>query len=889
MMLIDEEEYLAHYGTPRRSGRYPWGSGDNVETRRSFIQMIKDLLGKGMTEKEVADGFGMTVKELRSAKSIALEETKAADIAFAQRLRDKGTSIQAIADRMGRPESSVRTLLAPGAQAKAEVISLAADMLQRQVDKKGFIDVGKGVENNINLSREKLDAALYLLEQKGYPTHTNLPVKRLGTTKETNLKVLAPPGTEWSDIRYHMDKINQIDSRVSDTGKSVIGIYQPKSIDSKRVGIVYGPDGGSKQDGVIYLRPGVEDLSLDGASYAQARIQVGDGHYLKGMALYSDDLPSGVDVLFHTNKKDTGNKLDALKELERNPLTGEIDGDNPFGTQIKRQITKEAADGSVKVTSAVNIVYESGDWNKWSDSIAAQVLAKQPRKLAKDQLKMTYDRKVNELDEIMALTNPTVKRKLLEHYALEVDAAAVHLKAAALPRQGWHVILPLNSLKETEVYAPGYKDGERVVLVRYPHGGTFEIPELVVNNRNVKGRSLLGNTKDAIGINAAVAERLSGADFDGDTVLVIPNNTGRVKSTKALDKLQNFDPKLAYPSYPGMKVMSDTQKQMGVISNLITDMTVQGAKTDEIVRAVKHSMVVIDAEKHELNYKQSYNDNGIKALQDRYQPKIDGKGGASTLISRAGAEIRVPEMKPRPAKDGGPINKKTGELEFVPTGKTHWKTGKPILKKFSRLEITKDANELSSGQVIETIYAEHSNSLKQLANNARLAMINTPRAKWNPSAKETYKNEVARLDAALSIAKANAPKERQAHLVAGVVIAEKKKANPNMAPEVEKKMSYQALNEARERLGAKKDQIEISPKEWEAIQAGAISDSKVVDILNNANMEVVKEYATPKNRLLMSSSKKQRAQAMLASGYTRAQVAAQLGVSVSTLDRSLDG
>ena len=52
---------------------------------------------------------------------------------------------------------------------------------------------------------------------------------------------------------------------------------------------------------------------------------------------------------------------------------------------------------------------------------------------------------------------------------------------------------------------------------------------------------------------------------------------------------------------------------MGKISNLITDMTLLGASEDKLARAVRHSMVVIDDEKHHLDYKQSEKDNNIAA------------------------------------------------------------------------------------------------------------------------------------------------------------------------------------------------------------------------------------------------------------------------------------
>ncbi len=226
----------------------------------------------------------------------------------------------------------------------------------------------------------------------------------------------------------------------------------------------------------------------------------------------------------------------------------------------------------------------------------------------------------------------------------------MHLKATAFPRQKTHVLLPLTTIKDNEVYAPFYKNGEKIALIRYPHAGTFEIPILTVNNKNAEGKKMMGTTPlDAIGINSKTAGILSGADFDGDTVTTIPLS-GKVKitSTRPLDGLKNFDPKDAYPKREGMKIMSEKQKQieMGVTSNLITDMTIKGATDKELARAVRHSMVVIDAVKHELDYKKSEQDDGVSALKKKYQRNIDPETGAetngvSTLLSRAKSEQRV--------------------------------------------------------------------------------------------------------------------------------------------------------------------------------------------------------------------------------------------------------
>ena len=229
--------------------------------------------------------------------------------------------------------------------------------------------------------------------------------------------------------------------------------------------------------------------------------------------------------------------------------------------------------------------------------LPSQFLSKQPKYLVDKQLNLAISDKMAEFDEICSLTNPTVKKSLLSSFADSCDYDAVHLQAAALPRQKYQVILPITSMKDNEVYAPNYKNGETVALVRYPHGGTFEIPILTVNNKQAEARRVLGNTpKDAIGINSKVAERLSGADFDGDTVMVIPCNSGKskVKITSTPQLIKDFDPKLEYGGKKEgtFKQMRDTQKEMGVISNLITDMTIKGATREELARAVRHSMVV---------------------------------------------------------------------------------------------------------------------------------------------------------------------------------------------------------------------------------------------------------------------------------------------------------
>jgi len=886
-MKMDEENYFAHYGTPRKSGRYPWGSGGNVvaKNNKEFLDVISELKAKGLGDTDIAKAFGMSTTEYRAVRSTANAERKAEHISTAEALKAKGWSDRAIGERLGgRGESYVRTLLAPGAKDTADTIQTTAAILKKEVDKHGFIDVGAGTENYLCVSPERMRVALSVLKQDGYEVLSGIPLPQLGTQFDTKLKVLAKPGTTWGEVARNKDKIRLVNERLNDVGEGTLGMLPPLVLNPKRVGVRYGSEGGSEADGVMFIRPGVPDVSLGNAKYAQVRIQVGNDHYLKGMAIYKDDLPKGIDILFNTNKESTGNHLDALKELKK-------DSDNPFGAVIRNQLTApDPSDPTGKRrinTSVVNIVNEEGDWGKWSKSIASQVLSKQSPKLAKEQLDMTYERKMNEFEEISKLTNPTVRKKLLMEFAEGSDSSAVHLKAASLPNQSWNVILPVSSMKPTEIFAPNYDNGTRVALIRYPHGGKFEIPELIVNNRNREASRLLKDAKDGVGIHHSVAEHLSGADFDGDTVLVIPNGKGKIKADPMLEGLKNFNPKTMYPEIEGMKVMTTAQKgkEMGRISNLITDMTLRQASRQELARAIRHSMVVIDAEKHRLNYRESERKENIKELRAKYQTKADGSsGGASTLISRAKAEVRVPKTKPRLAKDGGPIDKETGALVFVETGETNYRTGAPKLVKRKRLEITDDAHTLSSNTRMENLYADHSNRLKTLANRARLDAINTPRASKSVSAKKVYADEVTSLRAALDLAQRNAPLERRAQIIGNTVFQAKKASAPEMDFASEKKLKAQALDAARTRTGAKKNRIHLTDRQWEAIQAGAISDTMLSEILLHSDMDRVRELAQPKTAKKMTTAKTRRAQSMLASGYTRAEVARQLGVSLSTLD-----
>lgn len=882
------EDILKHYGMPKRSGRYPWGSGDNPYQRSGdFLSRVEELKKKGWTEKQIADDFGLTTSQLRTQRSLAKDERRALDVARARGLREKGYSLNEIAEKMGyNNDSSVRSLLDEGSEARMNQAKKTAEFLKKQIEEKGMIDVGVGVERELGISKEKLNQALYILEMEGYPVYGGGVPQVTNAGKQTNIKVVCPPGTEHKDI-YQFENIHSVSDYVShDGGETFDTFVYPKSMDSSRVKIRYAEEGGLQKDGVVELRRGVDDLSLGDSHYAQVRILVDDKKYIKGMAIYSDDLPDGVDVVFNTNKKLGTPKEDVLKNITSDP-------DNPFGSLIKPGGQSYYTDkNGERQLSLINKRAEEGDWGEWADKLPSQFLSKQSMALIKKQLGLAAADKIAEFDEITSLTNPTVKKALLKSFADDCDAAAVHLQAAALPRQKYQVILPITSMKDTEVYAPNYENGERVALVRFPHGGTFEIPVLTVNNKQSEARRILGNALDAVGINSKVAERLSGADFDGDTVMVIPTN-GKVKitSTQPLKGLEGFDPKATYPTREGMRVMKNTQTEMGKISNLITDMTLKGATQDELARAVRHSMVVIDAEKHKLDYKQSEVDNGISSLKKKYQGTVDEDGryheGAATLISRAKSETSVLKRKGSPI-----IDKETGEQSYKEVYEEYTdKNGRVKVRTQSSTKMaeTKDARTLSSGTPQEEAYADYANRMKALANQARKEMVNTGKIAYSSSAKTAYQEEVDALSAKLNVALKNAPRERQAQVFANASMNAKKQDNPDMTVGEIKKANQQELTKARNAVGAKREPIKITDREWEAIQAGAISENKLTQIINNVDIDSLRQRATPRATTQLSSAKVNKIASMSASGYSTAEIAKALGVSPSTVSNYLKG
>lgn len=907
--IPSNESVLEHYGTKRHSGRYPWGSGKTpYQHSGDFLSRVNELKKNGLSEKNILetinngmpDEYKMGLTEFRIALQKAGHDRKALEYDQIRALKDDGLGWKAIGDKLGMSESSVRSKYNNGIGEKASQAEKIAETLRKEVDKKGMIDISEGANQVLGVSESKLDEAAYILEAEyGYKRYGVGIRQPTNVRQQTNITVLAKPEYDQKYAYQHQDQIDSLgDYHSDDGGDTFTKLQRPASLDSNRVAIRYGDEGGLDKDGVMEIRRGVPDLDLGKSHYAQVRILVDGDHYLKGMAVYSDDLPDGVDIMFNTNKPSGTPKMKVLKEAKADP-------DNPFGAAIKAngQSTYIGADGKEHL-SPINKLKEEGDWDTMSRNVSSQFLSKQPKKLIENQLKLTVADYQAQYDEIMQYDNPTVKKKLLNDFADTCEGTSMTLKASAFPGQSTKVILPINKIKETEAYCPTYENGTQLALIRYPHAGTFEIPIVTVNNKNLHGKRNLGQIQDAIGINAKVAERLSGADFDGDTVMAIPmSDKVKIKSTRPLDDLKDFDPKTAYavpegnPNHVRLMKKEEKQKEMGIISNLITDMTLRGADEKELARAVKHSMVVIDAEKHKLDYKRSERENGIQELKQKWQIRVDEEGnekygGASTLLSRRKQTVRVPERR-----GSVRVDKESGEYIYKESWRTFTdpKTGRERLAEdtVSLISETKDARTLSSGTIQENLYADFSNKLKAMANQARKEAVNMKGIQRDPQAAKTYATEVASLKEKYNNMIANKPKERKAMLIANANIKAKiqeQGLNPAIDKKEIKKISSVEMQRARDSVGAsgRKSKVTFTDKEWEAVQAGAISDNMLTKFLNSSDSDEIVKRAMPKTTSVMSSAKMSKAKAMLRSGYTYKEIAQACGVPESTVYSALN-
>lgn len=285
-------DILMHYGVKRRSGRYPWGSGENpYQHSGDFLSRVEELEKQGLSQKEIAEAVGLdSTTELRTFRRVAAHERRELERARALALKEEGKNNSEIARIMGyKSESSIRSLLDENTAANKNVARVTADILKAECDAKGMIDIGKGVERELGITPTKMQEARFLLEAEGYHVY-GVPVPQVTNPgKRTTVTVLAKPDITYGYAMQNKGEIQSVkDYHSRDGGQTYQKLQYPASIDSKRVQIRYGDEGGLAKDGVIEIRRGVKDLDLGNSHYAQVRILVDGTHYLTNICVLMD-------------------------------------------------------------------------------------------------------------------------------------------------------------------------------------------------------------------------------------------------------------------------------------------------------------------------------------------------------------------------------------------------------------------------------------------------------------------------------------------------------------------------------------------------------------------------------------------------------------------------
>lgn len=918
----------------------PWFEGFETKTLRDYVSVLKGQY----SEKELADGFGLTIEEFRQENSKCFNDYRLNLYDKALAMKQEGLSTLEIARRLGVPEPTLRYQLKHGINKKAGSTKNIAEILMEVCDRKTIIDVGEGAELGSlfeHCARTKFKTAISICVDNGYGNYV-LKCPQMGSEmgNTTKIEVLCVPGISFQEAKKRLADIKPIDDLEIPLNISNAGIPPITWIDSSRIYVRYAdsPISGKDLDGLIQIRPGLRDLNLGKCRYAQVRIAVDGTHYMKGICVYSLDVPPGYDVIYNSNKKRGSPKDKVFKPFNKIKGTDLIDWDNPFSATIKiesklRYVPRYYKDefGHSHV-SPINVIYEAGDWAAWRRNVSAQFLSKQQIPTVKKQLLLTIAARHVDLEILLSLTNPAVKQKLLYDFAEKCDRDAVELKAAPYPGQQYYCLVPFPDLAPDRIYAPNYPDGTIVILIRYPHAGPFEIPTLIVDNSLPRAKWVLENAPDAVGIHPSVAGILSGADFDGDFVVLIPVGNGvSIKTMPPLEDLKGYEPKELYATVKDpvtgvcinpktgnkVKIMTDkqTQTEMGLITNLIADMEIMGAPIEHIVMAVRHSMGVIDAHKHELDYVQSYIDNGIAELKTYYQG--GPKAGAATLITRAGSRQEV-TYKKRARHD----DPETGEKIFKEKKRTFvGRDGKvrEIKKQSTKMYEKEDAFELlSDGQyAIEIVYGNFANEMKRLANFARKEAMRCPKLVANPSAKKAFAKQLESLNAKLDVAVSNQPRERMAQLYTFCRFLEKINENKfyisQLLDEIDKdesiperkkkklkrecykdnsldkeekdKIIQQYLIAARMRFDAHANLICYTPEEWLAVNSGAVSQTLFERLYRYSNKDELKKLAMPNEEEVPSDYKVEYILRLNAEGFPTFEIADRVGLSVGKVTK----
>ena len=212
------------------------------------------------------------------------------------------------------------------------------------------------------------------------------------------------------------------------------------------------------------------------------------------------------------------------------------------------------------------------------------------------------------------------------------------------------------------------------------------------------------------------------------------------------------------------------------------------------------------------------------------------------IVESTGKALTNKEM------DSLPKDPKTGKSIFP---KGSWQETGDIKTYKTKKGYTHDPWELTSGgskdnpgTSMEAIYAEYASGMKALANRARKESRTLEYPTVDKEAKKIYSAEISVLNDKIKEAEINRSLEREAVRIADEQMKIINADNPDMSYDDKQKKRAQCIQGARNRIGKESYTLDITPKEWEAIQSHALSKTAVEKIIKYADIDKVKEYAS---------------------------------------------
>ena len=235
-----QDDILMHYGVKRRSGRYPWGSGDNpFQHGGDFLSRVEELQSQGKSEKEIAEELKMSTTDLRMQVRVAKHERRMVLADRAKSLREEGKTLDEIAKIMGyNNDSSVRALLNENTATNKNKARQTAERLKQELAEKGALDVGTGAERELGVSSGVLQEALFILETEGY-NRFGVGVPQVNNPKNRTITpIISVPDIDQRQVYQDLSLVKSVgEYHSTDGGESWDKREYPASISSDRVKI----------------------------------------------------------------------------------------------------------------------------------------------------------------------------------------------------------------------------------------------------------------------------------------------------------------------------------------------------------------------------------------------------------------------------------------------------------------------------------------------------------------------------------------------------------------------------------------------------------------------------------------------------------------------------